>query len=125
MPATREPSRSSTYCTIIASMNGIARTTTILNARAQAKSVQRVARPARQRGSPRDDEGHTPAGILDEEAGQESREGDAEIAGEAVDADGEAGVLRVLHDHGNADRVVDRREDSHDRERDGKRERPL
>src|SRR6266511_712299 len=43
MPATRERSRSSTYCTIIASMNGIAPKTKIMNASAQANSAQPVA----------------------------------------------------------------------------------
>ena len=56
----------------------------------------RPARPARTRcphaiaSSAGTDEGRAPAGVLDEQAGDHRRERDAEIAGEAVDADREA-----------------------------------
>ena len=55
------------------------------------------------------------------EAREHGGHGDTEIAGEAVEADREARILRVLDEHGNADRVVDRRERAHHGQRDGQR----
>ena len=45
--------------------------------------------------------------------GQHGRDGDAEIADEPVDADDGARPRRVLHEHRNADRMVDGRERAH------------
>ena len=49
--------------------------------------------------------------------GQHGRDGDAEIADEPVDADDGARARRVLHEHRDADRMVDGRERAHQRER--------
>ena len=65
----------------------------------------------------RQDEGHLPAealGDVDRDAGGD---GDAHVAGKPVHADGEAGVLGLLHQHGDADRMVDRGEGAHQRQR--------
>ncbi len=65
----------------------------------------------------RDDERRLPAealGDVDREAGGD---GDAHVAGQAVHADREAGVLGLLDQHRDADRVIDRGEGAHQGQR--------
>jgi hypothetical protein len=88
----------------------------------RARHEEREEHAAQDRERAGDGEGGAPARRLHEEAGEHGGERDAEVAGEPVHADGEAGIARVLHQHRNADRVVDRREDAHERERG--RQRP-
>ncbi len=73
---------------------------------------------ARDRHESRHDERGAPADVLDQEAGRQRGRRDAEVAGEAVHADHAARPVRALHEHRDADRVVDRRERADDRERD-------
>ena len=87
-----------------------------------ARRDEREDHGARQRDGAWHREGGAPAHVLDQEAGEDRGAGDAEIAGQAVDADREPGILRLLHEHRDAHRMVDGREHAHQRQRG--RQRP-
>ncbi len=59
-----------------------------------------------------------PAQELDGETGRKRGERDAQVSGQAVDADRPARAIRGLQQHRNADRVVDRCERAEQRQRD-------
>ena len=70
-----------------------------------------------QAGEPGHHEGRAPAGQLDQEAGQQRRHRDAQVARQPVQADRRARPRRMLHQHRDAHRVVDRREGAQQRQR--------
>ena len=70
---------------------------------------QRERHAAADRDRARHGECGPPAEVLDEQAGHQRRNCDAEVAGKAVDADRPSRPRCVLHQHRNADRVVDGR----------------
>ncbi len=82
-----------------------------LGAHAREHDAEEDARDAR------DGERCAPTEPFDEQAGDERGERDAEIAGQTVDADRRARIARVLHEHRDADRVIDRCERADERER--------
>ena len=71
------------------------------------------------------DEGCAPAAMIDEIAGDQRRAGDAEIAPDAVHGEAHAGVLPLLRDDGEADRMIDRGEYADDEQADADLQRRL
>ena len=63
------------------------------------------------------DEGDAPVVVVDQEAGRDRRHGDAHVAPDAVDAKRQPDLLLAVDHHGDAHRVIDRREDSDQEQR--------
>jgi len=84
--------------------------------RALGFAPQREGHPTGQGDQARHDEGGAPAPPLHQQPREQGRAGHAQIARQAVDADDHPGAAGPLHEHGDAHRMINGREETDERQ---------